>query len=140
MLCYVSLYFSNRFERKIDFENKIQINITIEKNMDTDNQILRTETAYYDAYEFRYGDGLYPAFDLQGEPYDAQTEISFVYNATLRGWVQVSGYYIQGLDGNFGARLLERLNSPNYILHPPNPATHIYNTGMRQLYPKPNRN
>jgi hypothetical protein len=108
--------------------------------MDTDNQILRTEIAYYDAYEFRYGDGFYPTFDLQGEPYDAQSEISFVYNATLRGWVQVSGYYIQGLDGNFGARLLERLNSPNYILHPPNPATHIYNTGMRQLYPKPNRN
>ena len=109
--------------------------------MDADNQIIRTETAYYDGYEYNSGDGFYPTFDQnQGDPYTSQTEISFVYNANVNGWVQVSGYYIQGLDGNFGARLLERLNSPNYILHPPNPATHIYNTGMRQLYPKPNRN
>lgn len=108
--------------------------------METDNQILRTETAYYDAYEYELGDGFYPAFDPPGDPYDSQTEISFVYDANVDGWVQVSGYYIQGLDGNFGARLLERLNSPNYILHPPNPVTRIYNTGGRQLHPKPNTN
>jgi hypothetical protein len=107
--------------------------------MDADNQIIRTETAYYDEYEYMNGDGMYPAFDPQGEPYDAQIDISFVYNANVNGWVQVSGYYIQGLDGDFGARLLARLNSPNYILHPPNPVTHIYNTGGSQIHPKSNR-
>ena len=110
-------------------------------NMDNDNQILRTETAYYDEYEYTDGDGMYPTFDQdQGEPYTSQIEISFVYDANVNGWVQISGYYIQGLDGDFGERLLARLNSPNYILHPPNPATRIYNTGMRQLYPKLNTN
>lgn len=108
---------------------------------DNDNEILRTETAYYDGFEYTDGDGFYPTFDNdQGSPYDSQTEISFVYDANLLGWVQVSGYYIQGLDGNFGATLLERLNSPNYILHPPNPVTRIYNLGGRQLHPKLNRN
>jgi len=108
---------------------------------DNDNQILRTETAYYDEYEYTDGDGMYPTFDQdQGEPYTSQIEISFVYDANVNGWVQISGYYIQGLDGDFGERLLARLNSPNYILHPPNPVTRIYNTGLRQLYPKPNRN
>lgn len=104
------------------------------------NEIIRTEIAYYDDYEYMNCDGFYPTFDQdQGEPYTSQIEISFVYNATLRGWVQVSGHCIQGLDGNFGVRLLERLNSPTYILQPTNPATNIYNTGMCQLYPKPNR-
>lgn len=107
------------------------------KNQNMD-QIIRTETAYYDAYEFRYGyDGFYPAFDPQGEPYDAQTQISFVYDADLNGWVQISGYYIQGLDGDFGEGLLARLNSPNYILHPPNPPNYIYNSDRRQIHPKP---
>jgi hypothetical protein len=104
------------------------------------NEIIRTETAYYDEYEYMNGDGMYPAFDPdQGEPYDAQIEISFVYDADLRGWVQTSGHFICGLDGDFGTRLLMRLNSPNYILHPPNPVTRIYNSGRRQIHPKSNR-
>ena len=103
-----------------------------------DHPIIRTETAYYDAYEYMSGDGMYPAFDQdQGEPYTSQIEISFVYDANVNGWVQTSGYYIQGLDGDFGVRLLARLNSPNYILHPPNPVNYIYNIGGRQIHPKP---
>lgn len=109
--------------------------------MDTVNPITRTETAYYDDYEFRIGDGFYPTFDQdQGEPYNAQVEISFVYMGFAGGWVQTSGPCIIGLDGNFGDGLLARLNSPNYIIQPPNQATYIYNSGGDPIHPKPNRN
>jgi len=109
--------------------------------MENANPIIRTETAYYDAYEYMDGDGMYPTFDQeQGDPYNSQVEISFVYMSFAGGWVQTSGPFICGLDGDFGARLLARLNSPNYILHPPNPATYIYNSGGCQIHPKLNSN
>ena len=106
-----------------------------------DPPIVRTEIAYYDEYEFLSGDGFHPTFDQdQGEPYDRQINISFMYSARLRGWVQISGHFIVHLDGDFGDRLLARLNSPNYILHPPDPPIYIYNTGMMRIHPKPNVN
>ena len=107
------------------------------KNMGTLNPITRTETAYYDEYEYMNGDGMYPTFDQdRGDPYNSQVEISFVYMGFAGGWVQTSGPCIIGLDGNFGDGLLARLNSPNYILHPPNPAICIYNSGGGQIHPK----
>jgi hypothetical protein len=106
--------------------------------MDTVNPITRTETAYYDEYEYTNGDGMYPSFDQ--DIYSSQIQISFVYMGFVGGWVQASGPCIIGLDGNFGDRLLARLNSPNYILQPPNPANYIYNSGGHQIHPKPNRN
>lgn len=106
-----------------------------------DQPITRTETAYYDEFEYEDGDGFFPTFDIdQGDPYNSQIQVSFVYYANFRGWVQTSGYCIQGLDGNFGVRLLERLNSPNYILHPPNPVNYIYNIVGHQIHPKLNFN
>jgi hypothetical protein len=106
--------------------------------MDTVNPITRTETAYYDEYEYTDGDGMYPTFDQdQGDPYTSQVEISFVYMGFVGGWVQTSGPFICGLDGDFGDRLLARLNNPNYILQPPNLVAYIYNSGGRQIHPKP---
>ena len=105
--------------------------------MNTVNPITRTETAYYDGYEYSHGDGMYPTFDQdQVEPYSSQVEISFVYMGFVGGWVQTSGPCIIGLDGNFGDGLLARLNSPNYILQPSNPATCIYNRRGDQIHPK----
>jgi hypothetical protein len=104
------------------------------------NQIIRREIAYYDAYEFRYGDGFCPAFDPQGDPYNEQAQITFAYDEHLSGWIQTSNYCIVTLDADFGTSLLARLNSPDYILQPPNPVVYIYNLYRRRIHPNPNNN
>jgi len=75
---------------------------------DTD-EARRIVDLYYDAYEYQIGDGYYP--------YDKEDKISrddrkvHVFQKDKNRWIQLTGPIIQGLDGDGGVKLLERLNA-----------------------------
>ena len=74
---------------------------------DTD-EVRRILDLYYDAYEYRIGDGYYPC-GKQSSPCDAiQTH---VFQKNKNNWIQLTGPTIQGLDGDGGIQLLEILNA-----------------------------
>jgi len=73
---------------------------------DTD-EARRILDLYYDAYEYRFGDGYYPGDKQDG--FDSRQTHVFQKNKT--SWIQLTGPTIQGLDGDNGVRLLEQLNA-----------------------------
>ena len=63
--------------------------------------------AFYEEYEYTMGDGFYPSNKIK-EGMNSHTLVGFALRNNE--WVQVSGHYIYGLDGAFGAEYLEVLN------------------------------
>lgn len=65
---------------------------------------------FYDAYEYKFGDGYYPG-DKQEDSFDARQV--HVFQKDKNSWVQLTGPNIQGLDGDYGVKLLKILNASN---------------------------
>ena len=86
---------------------------------------------YYDEYERLNGDGLYPSSDPMGEEYSGAVSILFKLNESDQSWNQVSGQPFDGLDGDYGIKLLNKLNDGILC-----PAIKIYSSARVQLYPK----
>ena len=86
---------------------------------------------YYDEYERLHGDGFYPSPETMGEEYSGVVSILFKLNSQDQSWNQISGQPFDGLDGDYGIKLLIKLNEDELC-----PATKIYNSAMQQLYPK----
>lgn len=86
---------------------------------------------YYDEYERRFGDGFYPSPETMGEEYLGVVSILFKLNKSDQSWNQISGQPFDGLDCDFGIKLLNILNEDELC-----PATKIYNSDRQQLYPK----
>ena len=63
-------------------------------------------TVYYDSYEYELGDGVYPSCDKSD--FDACMNIRFRREGST--WMQASGRCIDGLDGDYGKKMLARLN------------------------------
>jgi hypothetical protein len=66
---------------------------------------------HYDEYEYMHGDGLYPFLKREHER-DASTKVGFILKDNQ--WIQTTGPYIYGLDGNYGEDILEHLNHNFY--------------------------
>ena len=86
---------------------------------------------YYDEYERLHGDGFYPSSDPMGEEYSGVVSILFKLDESDQSWSQVSGQPFDGLDGDYGIKLLNKLNDGELC-----PATKIYSSARVQLYPK----
>ena len=86
---------------------------------------------YYDEYERLHGDGFYPSPEPMGEEYSGVVSILFKLNESDQSWNQVSGQPFDGLDGDYGIKLLNKLNDGELC-----PATKIYSSARVQLYPK----
>ena len=68
----------------------------------------RIVDVFYDAYEYRFGDGYYPYIKPDNLSMDAHNV--HVFQKDKHSWIQMTGPNIQGLDGEGGIRLLELLN------------------------------
>ena len=66
---------------------------------------------YYDVYEYEQGDGMYPAVGREREE-DGCIKVGFVLRENR--WLQTTGPYIYGLDGDNGIKFLEHLNENYY--------------------------
>ena len=86
---------------------------------------------YYDEYERKFGDGFYPSPEPMGEEYSGVVSILFKLDESDQSWSQVSGQPFDGLDGDYGIKLLNILNDGELC-----PAIKIYNSDRQQLYPK----
>ena len=78
--------------------------------MNTTNEIMAEFEVWYDVYEYEVGDGFYP--NLEHEEGDGRAKVGFVLRDNK--WLQTSGPYIDGLDGNHGVSFLEHLNDNFY--------------------------
>jgi hypothetical protein len=74
---------------------------------DTD-EARRIVDLFYQDWEYRNGDGYYPG-DKQEDGFDSRQV--HVFQKEKECWVQLTGPIIQGLDGHYGVRLLEKLNA-----------------------------
>jgi hypothetical protein len=86
---------------------------------------------YYDEYERLHGDGFYPSPEPMGDEYSGFVSILFKLNESDQSWNQISGQSFDGLDGDYGIKLLNKLNDGELF-----PATKIYSSARVQLYPK----
>ena len=86
---------------------------------------------YYDEYERKFGDGFYPSPEPMGEEYSGVVSIFFKLDESDQSWSQVSGQPFDGLDGDYGIKLLNKLNDGELC-----PAIKIYSSARQQLYPK----
>jgi hypothetical protein len=77
----------------------------------TTNEINAEIVVYFDNWEYRQGDGFYPNTKKEHES-DACTKVGFVLRENR--WIQTTGPYIYGLDGNNGTNFLELLNNKFY--------------------------
>ena len=74
---------------------------------DTD-EARRIVDLFYDSYEYKFCDGYYPG-DKQEDCFDARQV--HVFQKDEDCWVQLTGPNIEGLDGDYGVKLLEILNA-----------------------------
>jgi hypothetical protein len=75
------------------------------------NEITAEIELHYDEYEYMHGDGFYPYLKRENE-IDACTKVGFILEDNR--WIQTTGPYIYGLDGNYGEDILEHLNHNFY--------------------------
>lgn len=81
-------------------------------------------TFYYDSYEAHFGDGFYPQLEKESS-LDSSIQIKFSvftdsnFCNTDSYWKQEDQMNIWGLDGNWGDKLLKKLNeSLDIYVHP----------------------
>ena len=88
---------------------------------------------FFDEYERKYGDGLYPVVKKTDcISHFIEESFIFVYKKELNAWIQESNKNdIDGLDGDHGKELLHILNDASGVTG----ATKVYNS-YKQLYPK----
>jgi hypothetical protein len=79
--------------------------------MNNDNEITAEFEVYYDVYEYEQGDGMYPYVGREREE-DGCIKVGFVLKENR--WLQTTGPYIYGLDGDNGIKFLEHLNNNFY--------------------------
>lgn len=87
---------------------------------------------YYDAYEYDFGDGFFPYFSpitLVSGKTDISFELTLIDNELV--WTQKTEESIQGLDGNIGNELLNKLNAELNVN-----AKKILNKNGAVLHPK----
>ena len=120
-------------------------------NISFNNICLQAES-YYDKYEADYGDGFYPLWALSNftsnkNEYSSygSTNISFELLVDEKGnnnkyiWKQEinNKYNVDGLDGNSGDLLLQKLNDTLYIFYPNKEKGFcIVNKNNKILFPK----
>ena len=75
------------------------------------NKITAEFDVYYDTYEYQFGDGFYPHLQRKNQM-DGRIKVGF--GIVNNEWIQTTGPYIDGLDGNSGAEFLEYMNSNFY--------------------------
>lgn len=63
---------------------------------------------FYQDWEYQNGDGYYPG-DKQEDGFDSRQ--AHVFQKDKNTWVQLTGPNIQGLDGDYGVKLLDLLNA-----------------------------
>lgn len=83
--------------------------ITLELGCSDSHGARRIVDVYYDAYEYKFGDGYFPYIKPDDLSMDAHHV--HVFQMENNSWIQLTGPNIQGLDGDGGIRLLELLNA-----------------------------
>jgi hypothetical protein len=89
-------------------EEEMDIYMMLELGCSDTDEARRILDLYYDSYEYRNGDGYYPG-DKQEDGFNARQ--AHVFQKDKNSWIQLTGPVIQGLDGHYGVRLLEKLNA-----------------------------
>jgi hypothetical protein len=88
-------------------------------------------TFYYDSYEAHFGDGFYPQLE-KGTSLDSSMQIKFCNTDSY--WKQEDQMNIWGLDGDWGDKLLKKLNESLDIYDQP---TIVKNRNGDIIHPKP---
>ncbi len=84
---------------------------------------------FYDKYESDFRDGFFP--QLEKKTNMSKILITFKLGQDNISWNQIDEKIIDGLDGDFGKEILQKLNKLEGET-----ATHIYNKVGELLYPK----
>jgi hypothetical protein len=84
----------------------------IELKEELDKIVTKEVILFYDEYEANFGDGLYPS-DEQESHLDSREKHVFQKKGDM--WHQISNHCIQGLDGDYGVKLLKKLNQTDEL-------------------------